>query len=55
MHIGGGLSRMRTGVRTIHLAEILAATGSDTRVHDIDDGEIDNCEIDNCDAERVGR
>lgn len=26
MHIGGGLSRMRTGVRTAHLAEILAAT-----------------------------
>ena len=26
MHIGGGLSRMRTGVRTLHLAEILAAT-----------------------------
>ena len=27
MHIGGGLSRLRTGTRTIHLAEILAATG----------------------------
>ncbi len=26
MHIGGGLSRMRTGVRTLHLAEVLAAT-----------------------------
>jgi L-lactate dehydrogenase complex protein LldE len=26
MHIGGALSRMRTGVRTLHLAEILAAT-----------------------------
>jgi L-lactate dehydrogenase complex protein LldE len=26
MHIGGGLSRMRAGVRTVHLAEILAAT-----------------------------
>jgi len=26
MHIGGGLSRRRTGVRTVHLAEILAAT-----------------------------
>jgi L-lactate dehydrogenase complex protein LldE len=24
MHIGGGLSRLRTGVRTVHLAEILA-------------------------------
>jgi len=27
MHIGGGLSRLRAGVRTVHLAEILAATG----------------------------
>lgn len=26
MHIGGGLSRLTTGVRTIHLAEILAET-----------------------------
>jgi L-lactate dehydrogenase complex protein LldE len=26
MHIGGGLSRQRTGVRTVHLAEILAAS-----------------------------
>jgi L-lactate dehydrogenase complex protein LldE len=26
MHIGGGLSRQRAGVRTAHLAEILAAT-----------------------------
>ncbi|PRY19439.1 (Fe-S)-binding protein [Pseudosporangium ferrugineum] len=26
MHIGGGLSRMDAGVRTVHLAEILAAT-----------------------------
>lgn len=26
MHIGGGLSRQRTGVRTVHLAEILAST-----------------------------
>jgi L-lactate dehydrogenase complex protein LldE len=25
MHIGGGLGRMRTGVRTVHLAEILAS------------------------------
>ena len=45
MHIGGGLSRMRTGVRTIHLAEILASTGSDTRVDD---------DVDRRDAERVG-
>lgn len=26
MHIGGGLSRLRTGVRPVHLAEILACT-----------------------------
>lgn len=26
MHIGGGLSRLRTGVRTVHLAQILAST-----------------------------
>ena len=26
MHIGGGLSRQRTGVRTMHLAEVLAST-----------------------------
>lgn len=26
MHIGGGLSRQRVGVRTVHLAEILAST-----------------------------
>jgi L-lactate dehydrogenase complex protein LldE len=25
LHIGGGLSRLRTGVRTVHLAEILAS------------------------------
>jgi L-lactate dehydrogenase complex protein LldE len=36
MHIGGGLSRMRTGVRTVHLAEILASTGNDTEVDDLD-------------------
>ncbi|MDI6097115.1 (Fe-S)-binding protein [Actinoplanes sp. NEAU-A12] len=28
MHIGGGLSRLRAGVRTVHLAEILASTES---------------------------
>jgi L-lactate dehydrogenase complex protein LldE len=27
MHIGGGLRRLRTGTRTMHLAEILAARG----------------------------
>ena len=26
MHIGGGLSRLQTGVRTVHLAEILASS-----------------------------
>jgi len=26
MHIGGGLSRLKTGVRALHLAEILAST-----------------------------
>ena len=26
MHIGGGLGRLRTGVRTVHLAQILAST-----------------------------
>ena len=25
MHIGGGLSRLPAGVRTVHLAEILAS------------------------------
>ncbi|MFI1952094.1 (Fe-S)-binding protein [Streptomyces xinghaiensis] len=29
MHIGGALSRQRTGVRTLHLAEILASTEAD--------------------------
>jgi L-lactate dehydrogenase complex protein LldE len=29
MHIGGGLSRLKTGVRTVHLAEILASTRDD--------------------------
>lgn len=29
MHIGGGLSRLRTGVRALHLAEILASTPQD--------------------------
>ena len=28
MHIGGGLSKLRSGVRTMHLAEILASTQS---------------------------
>lgn len=29
MHIGGGLSRLRVGARTVHLAEILASTEKD--------------------------
>ncbi len=28
MHIGGGLSRLRSGVRTMHLAEVLASDGT---------------------------
>jgi L-lactate dehydrogenase complex protein LldE len=31
MHIGGGLSRLRTGVATVHLAQILASTRSRPR------------------------
>ncbi len=31
MHIGGGLERIRAGVRTLHLAEILASTEADLR------------------------
>ena len=31
MHIGGALSRQRTGVRGVHLAEILASTEEDVR------------------------
>ena len=34
MHIGGGLSRLRSGVRTVHLAEILASTEESPRVPD---------------------
>ncbi|WP_106401341.1 (Fe-S)-binding protein [Actinocorallia populi] len=31
MHIGGGLSRLRSGIRTMHLAEILASTEGSPR------------------------
>lgn len=31
MHIGGGLSRLRTGIGTVHLAEILASTEKSVR------------------------
>ena len=31
MHIGGGLSRLQAGVRTVHLAEILAASEDSVR------------------------
>jgi L-lactate dehydrogenase complex protein LldE len=34
MHIGGGLSRLRAGARTVHLAEILAATEQSGRTAD---------------------
>jgi L-lactate dehydrogenase complex protein LldE len=30
MHIGGGLERIRAGIRTLHLAEILASTDGET-------------------------
>jgi L-lactate dehydrogenase complex protein LldE len=30
MHIGGGLDRIRAGIRTLHLAEILASTDRET-------------------------
>ncbi|HWE33461.1 MAG TPA: (Fe-S)-binding protein [Solirubrobacteraceae bacterium] len=33
MHIGGGLERIRAGVRTMHLAEILASTEPSYRAH----------------------
>jgi len=32
MHIGGGLSRIRAGAKTVHLAQILAATRDDPMV-----------------------
>jgi L-lactate dehydrogenase complex protein LldE len=32
MHIGGGLSRLRVGTRTVHLAEILAGEGWEARL-----------------------
>jgi L-lactate dehydrogenase complex protein LldE len=35
MHIGGGLSRLRTGVRTVHLAEILASTQDVASTEDV--------------------
>ncbi|WP_285749781.1 (Fe-S)-binding protein [Lentzea sp. NBRC 105346] len=33
MHIGGGLSRLRAGVRPVHLAEILASTEEEPWAH----------------------
>jgi L-lactate dehydrogenase complex protein LldE len=32
MHIGGGLSRIRAGAKTVHLAQILAATREEPTV-----------------------
>ncbi len=32
MHIGGGLARLRAGVKTVHLAEVLASTEEDTNL-----------------------
>ena len=41
MHIGGGLSRLRSGVRTVHLAEILASTdGTGPRDAVFDDAAV---------------
>jgi L-lactate dehydrogenase complex protein LldE len=39
MHIGGGLSRLRTGVKTVHLAEILASTDAGDRSADFVTGD----------------
>ena len=33
LHIGGGLSRLRSGTRTVHLAEILASTEEQVSPH----------------------
>jgi len=33
MHIGGGLSRLQTGTRTVHLAEILASVPQPSEPH----------------------
>ena len=35
MHIGGGLERLRAGVRTLHLAEILASTEAEHRAGEL--------------------
>jgi len=35
MHIGGGLSRLRSGVKTVHLAEILASTQQHSPARDV--------------------
>ena len=32
MHIGGGMSRLRAGAKTVHLAQILAATRNEPMV-----------------------
>ncbi len=42
MHIGGMLSRQRSGIRVMHLAEILAATeDADPPVHQVEDHPVD--------------
>jgi L-lactate dehydrogenase complex protein LldE len=38
MHIGGGLDRIRAGIRTLHLAEILASTETEYRPAAASDG-----------------
>jgi L-lactate dehydrogenase complex protein LldE len=41
MHIGGGLSRLRAGVRTVHLAEILASTEAATPAEGLAAAEVE--------------
>ena len=38
MHIGGGLSRIRAGARTVHLAQILASTRDNPLILGVDGG-----------------
>ena len=40
MHIGGGLSRLRSGTRTVHLAEILASTEDAVSPHQTTDPSL---------------
>lgn len=43
MHIGGMLSRQRSGIRVMHLAEILASTeDADPPVHPVETHPVDS-------------